>query len=77
VQAMAEVMALDPGHAGQSAAAPPSDEARMALALGSGLVLERWAMGDEAMGDLPERAAAAIRRGIVSLRPARKRRKSK
>jgi AcrR family transcriptional regulator len=77
VQAMAEVMAHDLGHRGQSAAEPPSDEARMALALGSGLVLERWAMGDEAIGDLPERAAAAIRRGIVSLRPARKRGKSK
>ena len=77
VQALAEAMAHDLGRAAQSAAEPPVDEARMALALGSGLVLERWAMGDEAIGDLPERAASTMRRGMVSPRPARARRKSK
>jgi AcrR family transcriptional regulator len=77
VQAMAEVMAHDPRRAGRSAAEPPVDEARVALALGSGLVLERWAMGDEAMGDLPERAAATIRHAMVSPRPARARRRKK
>jgi AcrR family transcriptional regulator len=77
LQALAEVIARDLGRARQSASVLPVDEARMALALGSGLVLERWAMGDEAMGDLFERAASTIRRGLVSLGPARKRRKSK
>jgi AcrR family transcriptional regulator len=78
LQALAEVVAHDPGRAGRPASVPPMDEARMALAMGSGLVLERLAMGDEAMGDLFERAASTIRRGIVvSLPRARKRRKSK
>jgi AcrR family transcriptional regulator len=77
VQALAETMEYDLGRAGQSAALPPVDEARMALALGSGLVLERWALGDEAIGDFPERAAATIRRGMVSPRPARARRRKK
>jgi AcrR family transcriptional regulator len=77
VQALAEVMARDLRRADQSAAESSLDEARMALALGSGLVLERWAMGDEAIGDLPERAAVTIRRGMESQRPVRARRKSK
>jgi AcrR family transcriptional regulator len=76
VQALAEAMVHDLGRAGQSAAEPPVDAARMALALGSGLVLEHWAMGDEAIGDLPERAAAALRRGMVAPRTVRARRKS-
>jgi len=77
VQALAEVMAHDLGRAGQSAGKPPVDEARTALALGSGLVLEHWAMGDETIGKLVERAAATIGRGMVSPRPARPRKRSK
>jgi AcrR family transcriptional regulator len=77
VQALAEVMAPDLARTGQQATVPPIDEARMVLALGSGLVLERWAMGDEAIGDLPERAAATIRRGMVTQRPARARGRTK
>lgn len=81
VQAVAEAMAQQLARAGRSASAPPveqsMDQARMALALGSGLVLERWALGDEAIGDLFERAAATISRGVVPGRPARKRRKGK
>jgi AcrR family transcriptional regulator len=79
VQALAEVMAHDLGRAGHPHAEPPIDEARMALALGSGLVLERWAIGDEAIGDLPERGAATIRRGMLApgARKTRSSRKSK
>src|SRR5687768_1834518 len=70
VKVFAEAMAHDLGRTDQSVAEPPVDAARMALALGSGLVLERWAMGDEAIGDLPERAAATMRRGMLSPTPA-------
>jgi AcrR family transcriptional regulator len=77
LQALAEVMATDLGRTAQPAIVPPVDEARMVLALGSGLVLERWAMGEEAIGDLPERAAATIRRGMVTQRPARARKRRK
>lgn len=75
VQAMAEVIAHDLGRADGAPAELPVDEARMALALGSGLVLERWALGDDAIGDLPDRAAATMRSGMVSSRLARARRK--
>jgi AcrR family transcriptional regulator len=74
VQALAEVMAHDLGRAGQSSVKPPVDDARIALALGSGLVLEHWALGDETIGKLVEHAAATIRRGMVAPAPVRARR---
>jgi AcrR family transcriptional regulator len=76
VTAFAEAMTHDLGRAGQSAAGSYVDEARMALALGAGLVLERWAMGDVAMADLAERAMATIRRGMLSPRAPRARKRS-
>jgi AcrR family transcriptional regulator len=77
VQALAEVMARDPGRADQAATGRPIDDARIALALGAGLVLEHWAMGDETIGGLVERAAALISRGLGSPSPARARRRRK
>jgi AcrR family transcriptional regulator len=72
VQALAEFMSHDLGRADQSAATPV-DDARIALALGSGLVLEHWAVGDETIGRLLERAPAAMSRGPVSPVPVRAR----
>jgi AcrR family transcriptional regulator len=77
VQALAEVMAHDPARAGQPVGKPPVDDARIALALGSGLVLEHWAIGDDMIGPLIERAAATLSRGMVAPGPARARGKSK
>jgi AcrR family transcriptional regulator len=77
VEALAEFMAHDPGRAAQSVATRPIDDARIALALGSGLVLEHWAVGDEAIGHLLERAPAAMSRGLVSPVPVRAPRRRK
>jgi AcrR family transcriptional regulator len=70
VRALAEVMAHEPGRAGRPAAKLPVGDARIALALGSGLVLEHWATADETIGKLVEQAAATISRGMVSPGPA-------
>lgn len=76
-EALAEAIAQDLGRKGRRATEPSVDEALMALALGSGLVLERWALGDEALGDLPERAMSTMQRGMVSPRRIRARGGSK
>jgi AcrR family transcriptional regulator len=73
VEAIANAIAHDRGRAGQSPPEPLVDGALMVLALGSGLVLERWALGDEALGDLPERAGSTLERGMVSPGRARAR----
>jgi AcrR family transcriptional regulator len=76
VQALAELMAHEPSRAGRSAK-PPVGDARIALALGSGLVLEHWAMGEDTIRKLVEQAAATMSRGMVPAGPSRVRRKRK
>jgi AcrR family transcriptional regulator len=76
VKAFAAAVAHDFGRHG-SDAQPSTEGALMMLALGSGLVLERWALGDEALGDLLERAVATMWRGMAAPSGARERRRNK
>lgn len=75
VEAVAAVMARDLTRAGARPAEPPVDAARISLAMGVGMVLERWALGDDALGDLPERAAKLMQRALAT--PAGRRSKEK
>ncbi len=61
---MAASLTEDAARAGVALEAPALEAARASLALGSGMVLERWAMGEAFDPGLAERASAALRRGM-------------
>jgi AcrR family transcriptional regulator len=74
VDALAQYMAQDLGRAGRPAVKPPVEDARLSLALGSGLVLEHWAQGAAATAKLFEHAIATMP-GAPAPARARRRRK--
>jgi AcrR family transcriptional regulator len=69
VRALAEILAGDAERLGLDLTEPAEDVARMCMALGAGMVLERWALGNAFDPGLMPRASEAVERGVT--RPAR------